>query len=97
MLLLLTPQETEYTDKLTSILERVFQNKKEYTHSYYAKDAAVDGGDSLRVWTVAVNIPNSHRRQLKMGPTIPHNTKVGHYKMLQSALGWMRSYEHEDR
>jgi hypothetical protein len=31
-----------------SILERVSQNKKEYVHSYFAKDEAVDGGDSLK-------------------------------------------------
>jgi hypothetical protein len=36
-------------------------------------------------------------QQLKMGPTIPHNKKVGYYKMLQTALGWMSSYEHEGR
>lgn len=31
------------------------------------------------------------------GPTIPHNKKVGYYKTLQTALGWMSSYEHEGR
>jgi hypothetical protein len=82
---------------LISIPESVFQNKKEYRNSYYAKDAAVDGGDSLQVWRVAVNILNTHHRQLKMGPTIPYNKKIGYYKMLHIALGWMSSYEHEGR
>lgn len=44
-----------------------------------------------------MNTLNAHRRQLKMGPIIPYNEKVGYYKMLQTALGWMSSYEHEDR
>ena len=80
-----------------SILERVFKNKKEYRNFYNVNDAAVDGGDSLQVWRVAVNILNTHCKQLKMGPTIPHNKKVGHYKMLKTALGWISSYKHEGK